>query len=40
MQNNLLEKFVRPIIKEIDFCGIKYKFLNYSASQIKSKSWW
>lgn len=36
----LLDTFVRPIIPEFTFCGILFKFLNYSASQIKQKSWW
>ena len=38
--SKLLEEFVTPNIKEIQFCGINLKFLNYSASQIKQKSWW
>ena len=37
---NLLESFVEPAITAIDFCGIQLKFLNYTASQIKQKSWW
>lgn len=38
--SRLLEEFVTPNIKEISYCGINLKFLNYSASQIKQKSWW
>ena len=34
------EKFLEPQIKDINFCGIHLKFINYSASQIKQKSWW
>jgi hypothetical protein len=37
---HLLETFVKSSIQQIKFCGIEFRFLNYSASQIKQKSWW
>lgn len=39
-QVQLLDSFVKRYIRNIWFCGVHMKFLNYSASQIKSKSWW
>lgn len=38
--NELIDTFVKPSIHGIKFCGVDLKFLNYSASQIKQKSWW
>lgn len=37
---HLLKTFIEPAIERITVCGVKFKFLNYSASQIKQKSWW
>ena len=37
---SLLSYFVQPSVNSIKFCDIDLKFLNYSASQIKQKSWW
>ena len=36
----LLKSFVEPAIREVNICGINFKYLNHSASQIKEKSWW
>lgn len=30
--DHILDTFIRPAIKDLDFCGIHTKFLNYSAS--------
>ena len=36
----LLSRFVQPSVNSVKICGVNLKFLNYSASQIKQKSWW
>ena len=36
----MLKEHVKKAIKGISFCGMDLSFLNYSASQIKSRSWW
>ena len=38
--DHLLNTFAETAIRHIKYCGITYKFLNYSNSQIKQKSWW
>jgi hypothetical protein len=36
----LLNNFVKNSVDDVKFCGIELKFLGYSNSQIKGKSWW
>jgi hypothetical protein len=36
----MLRNHVKKSIKQIQLCGMDLQFLNYSASQIKSRSWW